>query len=537
MKTAMIIWNLVCFISIFANFGIATTKRRNPGPNEIERVINETHSVMWICKKAECPPGLGLNVHCGTSIPFSMPIKCVSCVEGVNFSDTTHSTCKGCKICGKNEKKTGKCTLEEDTTNCSGICYKGFYMDAISGECHPCSDCCGQSDKYHEKQCEDSGLPSSKQCRVHNLKCFETTTKSSAESKDHDKDQKGLEVSEIVAIGFGIIVFTAIVIFGILIVRYGWDAIRSTFVTFFCYCCHLEASNGQGNTMYFDGADGQVQRYEHDPQQGTGKSEHNFTGTPERTTDPELSDLLDQYQIQFRPPAKTEKTQRGFSRSFSHPGALNPILQKETSNSNCIPLQCFGSPKPKKLLWKREYSLVAAELSDEAVFTRNSSMSTIARVQPVKPERFAKSLVKTQHTSTNGLYLAVTSETSLNGIPQDFQNNLLSKKMSSIPYKYYSRICVKLNIKRFAFDDFRLLAEEIGFTRDFILWFGQLENPTDQIITKYNTQEGSCVGKFREMLEGMKRSDVVDIIDEWVQYEWLKQCDSSTVNRRPKTYV
>ena len=76
--------------------------------------------------------------------------------------------------------------------------------------------------------------------------------------------------------------------------------------------------------------------------------------------------------------------------------------------------------------------------------------------------------------------------------------------------------------KHFAFDDFCLFGEEIGLTRDYTLWLtlGQFDNPTDLITTKfYYAQEGSCVRKFWRILEGMKRSDVADVIDEWVMYE------------------
>lgn len=150
----------------------------------------------------------------------------------------------------------------------------------------------------------------------------------------------------------------------------------------------------------------------------------------------------------------------------------------------------------------------------------------------------AKSSVKTQHTSTTGLYLNEVNGTSLSGIPQDFQSSLLSKKMSAFPLTFYSRVCAKLNLKRLAFDDFHLLGEEIGLTRDYTEWLGQFDNPTHLMITKfYNSQEGSCVGKFRKILEGMKRSDVVDVIDEWVKDEWLKQCNSSTISRRQQTCV
>ena len=266
-------------VFIRTSFGTVANKRRNPRPDEIERVINETHSIMWNCKGIECHPAFGLNVHCGTSITISMKIKCVPCEKGVNFSETNdYSTCKRCMMCGKHEKKTGNCTLEEDTTVCLGVCHKGFYMDLISGECHPCSDCCGQSDKYHEKQCEDSGFPSSKQCREHNLNCPEKPPKSTAESNNNDKDQGGLEAWEIVVIVLGTILSLAIVIVVILSRVYGWHVIKDTLMSWFCYCCHLGASDGHGNTMYFNPADGQIQRSEHDPELGTGKSEQNFSG-------------------------------------------------------------------------------------------------------------------------------------------------------------------------------------------------------------------------------------------------------------------
>lgn len=78
MKTAMIIWNLVFFISIRPAFGIAATKRHDPGPDEIERVINETHSFMWSCKRLECHPGLGMNVRYMEPVYHSARQSCVS---------------------------------------------------------------------------------------------------------------------------------------------------------------------------------------------------------------------------------------------------------------------------------------------------------------------------------------------------------------------------------------------------------------------------------------------------------------------------
>lgn len=74
-----------------------------------------------------------------------------------------------------------------------------------------------------------------------------------------------------------------------------------------------------------------------------------FPETPERTSESELSDLLLHQQImQSQPSAETENTQRGYFRSFSHPGVLNARVQMGRSNSSCNPLHCVDSPKPNK---------------------------------------------------------------------------------------------------------------------------------------------------------------------------------------------
>lgn len=207
-------------------------------------------------------------------------------------------------------------------------------------------------------------------------------------------------------------------------------------------------------------------------------------------------------------------TQNGESRSTKDPNTENklPLLG---SSSN----------------WKQAVVYILGGISAVILF-----LAFAQRFQE-ESKGFAKPAVETQFLSTTGLYLPVTSETSLNGIPRDLQNNLLSKEMSAIPLKFYSRICTKLNIERSAFDDFRLLGEEIGLTKDVSLWLSQLDNPTDRLITDYyNTQEGSCVGKFQEILERMQRRDIIDVIDEWVKYE-TDECNSSTVSRQPQTCV
>ena len=253
-------------------------KRQKPRYDEVEKVINETHSVIWKCSKLiKCPVGHGLTVCCGTSVPFSVKIKCVPCIRRVNFSDThDFSTCKTCRNCGYREEKSGECTPEEDTTTCLGTCQKDYYMDEITGSCHPCSDCCGQYEKYHEKQCENSELPSKRQCRENNPTCHQPT-KTNPKRPDHDKPGS-LSFSEIGGIVGGIIVLV-IVVGVIFFACYGWQKIKSTLKHWWCCCCHLGGSNVE-NIMHStaNGSDSWQQFCDYDPELGTGNTGYHLTG-------------------------------------------------------------------------------------------------------------------------------------------------------------------------------------------------------------------------------------------------------------------
>lgn len=93
--------------------------------------------------------------------------------------------------------------------------------------------------------------------------------------------------------------------------------------------------------------------------------------------------------------------------------------------------------------------------------------------------------------------------------------------MSAIPYKFFCKICIKLNTSREPFcDDFRLLGEKVGLDKDDIELLGQKENPTKRIIDKFNSQKNSCISKFKAIVEEMGRNDVVTVIEEWVVDEW-----------------
>ncbi len=232
---------------------LVQAKRQKPRPDEIERIINATHSVIWECSTSECNPGLGLSVQCGTSIPISTPIKCVFCVKGVSYSDThDYSTCKSCKNCGKHENKKGECTPEEDTTECLGTCFKGFYMDKITGDCHTCSDCCGEANKHHEKQCEDSGLPPNQQCRQNNVKCHNPTDGDTAITERQYRERKErLQALQIATIVVCPTVFVLIVVIILVIWKcFGWQQFKSMLKECCCCCCNRLRSNA-GTTVNF----------------------------------------------------------------------------------------------------------------------------------------------------------------------------------------------------------------------------------------------------------------------------------------------
>ena len=106
-----------------------------------------------------------MNIPCGTSVSYWTKL-CVNCVQGMNYSDTyEYSQCKSCRNCSSHEKVSGNCTTTEDASSCLEICSKGFYWNNVTNTCDQCSDCCGQPLTNHEKQCEDSGLPVTRQCR------------------------------------------------------------------------------------------------------------------------------------------------------------------------------------------------------------------------------------------------------------------------------------------------------------------------------------------------------------------------------------
>jgi len=98
-------------------------------------------------------------------------------------------------------------------------------------------------------------------------------------------------------------------------------------------------------------------------------------------------------------------------------------------------------------------------------------------------------------------------------------NRRLSTMIEKLPLKLHAQLCMMLNVKRdLKFDDFRMLAEKLGFNRDFIRAIEQVTNPTDVILQNWSSSGEARVGKLIELLKGedLERMDVVAILEDWV---------------------
>ena len=201
------------------------SRRRKPKEDEIERVVNETHSVFWQCVDG-CPPGSGFSVKCGTSVSINISIECQECKLNVTYSNTyDNSPCKPCRRCKEHEKKEGVCTVNKDTTTCLGSCEKGFYWE--NNNCHRCTKCCKNNISLdHQKQCEDSDLPESHQCRRIETVCQEDLPKEKQDN-DQDNSREGNGKTNVLLIIIIIIVPLAIIIIIIAITVLIWKNFKA----------------------------------------------------------------------------------------------------------------------------------------------------------------------------------------------------------------------------------------------------------------------------------------------------------------------
>ena len=96
----------------------------------------------------------------------------------------------------------------------------------------------------------------------------------------------------------------------------------------------------------------------------------------------------------------------------------------------------------------------------------------------------------------------------------------LNVKVTEIPLEVYPRVCVMLNVKRdLRFDDFRMLAEKVGLTKEETALIEQYyPNPTHEILKIWSAKNEATVGNLIELLKELSfdRQDVVQILQDWV---------------------
>ena len=95
--------------------------------------------------------------------------------------------------------------------------------------------------------------------------------------------------------------------------------------------------------------------------------------------------------------------------------------------------------------------------------------------------------------------------------------------MGEIPNKFYGKICIKLNQSRNCFwDDYRSFGEAIGLEKDVVTYLSQTGNPMRLMMKKFDSQQGSSIKTFRDLVKEMGRDDVVSVVEDWIVDEWMK---------------
>jgi len=501
-------------------------RRQKPRQDEIERVKNSTHSVIWKCSLSECQLGWGFSVLCGTSVSFNVSLECVQCEEGLSYSDTQdYSPCKRCRVCSENEERSGKCTVEEDTTKCLRTCRKGFYWDDLTDSCHPCSDCCGENLKHHEEQCENAGLSFTHQCRQTYFKCEHPTTASYDEKQVHpdDAQQGSLSWFEIAVIVFSVIFLFVIITLVVMWRLCGWQTVKTKLKN--CLFCKCFESSANRNTVHFNNEIFD----ENDLESSTWRESEIHL---EEKTD-KIGSLKSAPPVLKKPlfqrlcsvpvePSMQLKSKPEILRSYSHPGCLKNTDREPVENKPSTPKKCVG--QRTKRVDKKLY--ISVPTVDPAMCHFTDQDPGVEREKEPRKQSPPNPHAKDQFTSTTGLHHS--SSINLASVPQDFQTQLLSGKMATIPIKFYRKICVKLDTSRGCFwDDNRLFGEKIGLNRDEIMFLGQQENTTHLMIQKFASQKDSSIGKFKKIMAEMERDDIVSIVSEWIVNEWITRCNSS----------
>lgn len=96
-----------------------------------------------------------------------------------------------------------------------------------------------------------------------------------------------------------------------------------------------------------------------------------------------------------------------------------------------------------------------------------------------------------------------------------FEEERRAIKVTQLPFEVYSKICIKLSVKRnMTFDDFRMVAQALGLDSDTIAFLGQQSNPADYMFFKYGKH--LQLDELIRILHEMERSDIAVVLEGWV---------------------
>ena len=101
-------------------------------------------------------------MSCNSTITGDTDIECKKCIQGKSYSPKDDRTqCQPCRstYCLPREKVTGKCTREDDTTTCTGVCEDGFCMNSNKTICQSCSDLKSEKNRTTVKKPNGDGIP------------------------------------------------------------------------------------------------------------------------------------------------------------------------------------------------------------------------------------------------------------------------------------------------------------------------------------------------------------------------------------------
>ena len=110
---------------------------------------------------------------------------------------------------------------------------------------------------------------------------------------------------------------------------------------------------------------------------------------------------------------------------------------------------------------------------------------------------------------------------SLQSLSESQPETRLSTAVIELPFRVYSKICLKLNIRSVFFNDFRMLGEKVGLSRDEVEFLGQQDNPTDHIFKKWSSSGQATVKRLMDVLaeKDFERYDIIRILKDWVYLE------------------